>query len=87
MKTTLHMMALVLAVYLAGCRTQPATCSHAACYEYAAQVLAMPSCAGKVEEIGPCYARLSTEDGRVLYVGSPGASAEVVGFIHTLEKG
>jgi hypothetical protein len=87
MKTTLHIMALVLAVYLVGCRTQPATSSHAACYEYAAQVLAMPSCAAKVEELAPCYARLSTEDGRVLYVGSPGASPEVVGFIHTLQKG
>jgi hypothetical protein len=87
MKTTLHVMALALAVYLAGCRTPPATCSHAACYEYVAQVLAMPSCAAKVEETGPCYARLSTEAGGVLYVGSPGASPEVVGFIHTLQKG
>jgi hypothetical protein len=47
----------------------------------------MPSCTAKVEEIAPCYARLSTEDGRVLYVGSPGASLEVVGFVNTLQKG
>ena len=47
----------------------------------------MPSCAAKVEEFGPCFARLSTEDGRVLSVGSPGASPEVVGFVQTLRKG
>jgi hypothetical protein len=87
MKTTLHMMTLILAVYLVGCRTQPAASFHAARYEYAAQVLAMPSCAAKVEEIAPCYARLSSEDGRVLYIGSPGASPEVVAFIQTLQKG
>ncbi len=87
MKTILHIMSLALAVYLVGCRTEPATSTHAVCYEYAAQVLAMPSCAAKVEEIAPCYARLRTEEGRLLYVGSPGASPEIERFVQALEKG
>ena len=80
-------MALVLTVCLVGCRTQVATSSHADVYEHATQILALPSCAAKVEKIAPCYARLSTEDGRVLYIGSPGASPEVAGFVQTLQKG
>lgn len=78
---------LAAAMLLTGCATAPTTAQRTCVYEYVVQLLAMPSCSAKVEAIGPCYARLSTEDGRVLIVGSPGASWEVVGFVQTLQKG
>lgn len=68
-----------------GCTTPPTAAPLT--YEYVAQVRAMPSCTATVQEIAPCYARLKTEDGRVLYIGSPGAAPEVVGFVQTLQKG
>lgn len=74
---------------LAGCATSPtpAPATRGFTYEYAAQLVAMPSCAAKVETIFPCYARLIADDGTVLHVGSPGASLQVVGFVHSLEEG
>ena len=84
----LRILLCIVAIFcLAGCATTPTIAQREYRYEYVAQLLAMPSCAAKVEEIYPCYARLSTEDGKVLYVGSPGASPEVVGFVHTLQEG
>lgn len=87
MKTKFKMAVLVATVCLAGCMTRPVAPQHADVYEYVAQLLAMPSCSAKAEAIYPCYARLRTEDGRELCVGSPGASPEVVGFVHTLQQG
>jgi hypothetical protein len=78
---------LAAAMLLTGCGTAPTTAQGTYIYEYVVQLLAMPSCSAKVEAIAPCYARLSTEDGRVLIVGSPGASWEVVSFVQTLQKG
>ena len=84
----LHVSLCIVAITcLAGCATTPTTAQRAYVYEYVVQLLAMPSCSSKVEAIYPCYARFSTEDGRVLCVGSPGASPEVVGFVHTLQEG
>ncbi len=87
MKQLRVLLSIVAITCLAGCATTPTTAQHYYSYEYVAQLLAMPSCSARVEGIYPCYARLGTEDGKVLCVGSPGASPEVVGFVHTLQQG
>lgn len=64
--------------------TQPAAVPR---LDEVAAVLSMPPCTATVEKIVPCSARLRMEDGKALYIGSPAAGSEVVGFIQTLQEG
>jgi len=87
MKATLTLAAFIATVCLVGCMTHSRAPQQADVYDSPTQVLAMSSCRARVDEIAPCYARLRTEDGKVLSIGSPAASPEIVGFVHTLRKG
>ena len=85
----LSSLALFMVLCFSGCKTTPITtqCSDLI-YEYAAQVLAMPSCRATVVEVQVrCYARFKDDDGRTFYIGSPDSPPEVAGFVGTLEEG
>ena len=56
-------------------------------YEEVPQLMAMPARALTIESVSPCSARLRGRDGSAVYIGSPGAAPEVVGFVQTLERG
>ena len=62
----------------------PVKAEHGHVYEYTAQVLAMPSCSATMVKHHTCYVEFKNEDGRTFYIGSPGASREVAGFVSTL---
>ncbi len=61
-----------------------AKAEHRDIYEFTAQVLAMPSCSATMVAHHTCFVEFKTEDGRTFYVGSPGASPAVEGFVQTL---
>ena len=88
MRCLLFSMCLAAVLSSAGCSTTP---SHIGkyhyVYEYAAQVLAMPSCRATMELVSPCQRRFRTEGGRVFIIGSPGAEREVGRFLGSLEEG
>ncbi len=77
---------LLLAV-LMGCKTAPVAPQHTDVYESNLQVLAMPSCAAKMEAFCTCYALFTDAEGRKFYIGSPGASEDVGHFIASLKEG
>jgi hypothetical protein len=56
-------------------------------YETAEQIRAMFPCRAVVESAAPCSLLLTTADGRVFYLGSPGATGDVSGFLGTLQAG
>ena len=87
MKTRYFALALVAVVGFIGCRTRPAASAYPDCYEYVAQVLAMPSCSATVVERSPCVTTFKTPQGRMFYIGSPGAADEVRVFLQTLQDG
>ncbi|MBT3378682.1 MAG: hypothetical protein HN742_30570 [Lentisphaerae bacterium] len=70
-----------------GCATSSPCAGNHLHYEYAAQVLAMPSCKATMELVSPCKRRFRTASGRELLLGGPGADREVAGFLGTLEEG
>ena len=81
-------LALFALVCLAGCKTATVATPHPDEYEYTAQLLAMPSRAATVVDGEPCYRELKDDlDGRIFYIGSPGAADEIEHFIQTLEQG
>ena len=47
----------------------------------------IPRCEGTVVEKVPCAAVIKTADGQFLHIGSPGATADVAGFVTSLEEG
>jgi hypothetical protein len=55
--------------------------------ETAGQIRTMPACTATVVERSPCSVQLRTADGRVIAIGSPGASKEVAAFVGTLKVG
>ncbi len=87
MKTALSMFCLAVLLGGAGCSTPSYMGKYPPCYEYAAQVLAMPSCKATMAFVSPCERRFMTEDGREFWIGSPGADREVARFLGTLEDG
>lgn len=88
MRSTLLVLCAAAVLCGAGCMTMPPYMGkYPPCYEYTAQVLAMPSCHASVELFSPCERRFRTSDGGEFYIGSPGADAEVMGFLGTLEEG
>ena len=86
MKYLLLTMCLSI-VFLGGCATERSCIGNYLHYEYAAQVLAMPSCKATNELLSPCEDRFRTEGGRVFIIGGPGADQEIRGFLGTLEEG
>ncbi len=56
-------------------------------HDTAEQIKAMPPCRATVERKVVCYAVLRRADGKQFHIGSPGNTAEVHGFVDTLEKG
>jgi hypothetical protein len=87
-RTFLISFFLGITVHFAGCETAT-TETHGpyVVYEHAAQVSAMPSSSATTMEIGPCYAKFETKNGKTFYIGSPGADEEVMHFVATLELG
>jgi hypothetical protein len=84
----LFLMCLAGVFSSVGCSTTPSHIGKSRyVYEYAAQVLAMPSCRATVELVSPCQRRFRTERGRVFIIGSPGAAREVGSFLGSLEEG
>jgi len=79
---------LILMVWAqVGCGTAPKDPQVPKRYSQPEQVIAMPPCRVTVESLRPCDARLRTDDGTVLYLGSPAASFTVVRFVQTLQVG
>ena len=70
-----------------GCETAPVDPQPPKRYSQPAQVVAMPPCRARVESLRPCDAALRTDDGTLLYLGSPAASYTLVRFVHTLQVG
>ena len=87
MSNRVYLLWVVIGLCGAGCSTASRGGMYSHTYEYAAQVLAMPSCHAKVVTRAPCYARLVTSGGGTMYIGSPGAGQEVARFVGTLEEG
>jgi hypothetical protein len=70
-----------------GCGTAPGDPPPPQRYSQPAQVIGMPPCRATVESLRPCDAGLRTDDGALLYLGSPAASITVVRFVRTLQVG
>jgi hypothetical protein len=87
MKTALHFVYLAAFLTFVGCTAPSYTGKYPPCYEYTAQVLAMPTCEVTMELVSPCERYFRTEYGREFYIGSPGADEEVARFLGTLEEG
>jgi hypothetical protein len=58
-----------------------------ASYKTAEEIKAMRPCRATVERRVVCYVVLKSADGQKFHIGSPGNTAEVHGFIDTLEEG
>ena len=86
-KKFLRGVAVLLLAMLMGCKTAPVAPQHTEVYESNIQVLAMPSCAAKMEQFCTCYALFADAEGRTFYIGSPGASEDVEYFIASLKEG
>lgn len=56
-------------------------------YDTADQILALPACTLTDAQNHTCSAGFKDKDGRPFYIGGPGASREVAGFINSLEEG
>ena len=65
----------------------PQTHNRADSYTSADQVISMPRRTGIVEKKSPCSAHFRSSDGKAFSIGSPGATAEIIHFIGTLQKG
>ena len=87
MKYPLFLVCLSVVLCCTGCSTTPSHVGNYLHYEYAAQVLAMPSGRATVERISPCEWRFRTKSGREFLIGGPGAEREVREFLGTLEEG
>jgi hypothetical protein len=55
-------------------------------YDTAEFIQSMPRCTGSVLEKFPCCARMVAADGRKFWIGSPGATNEVVRFVEALAE-
>ncbi len=88
MRTFVRYTSLIIFLLVTGCTTTPSyQGKYPPCYEYAAQVLAMPSSKATMEFVSPCIRRFRTEDGAEFVIGGPGAEREVMRFLGTLEEG
>jgi hypothetical protein len=56
-------------------------------YETGEQIKAMPACRATPIHNGVCVFTFKTADGKLFYIGSPGATEEVEHFLHSLEIG
>ena len=77
---------MLAVVWLAGCRSAPVE-PRVDVYESNLQVLAMPSCAAKMDRFCTCHALFTDSTGRKFCIGSPGASEDVQHFIESLKEG
>ena len=87
MKTVMSLVCLTALLCGSGCSTPSYVGKYPPCYEYTAQVLAMPTCKATMELVSPCERYFRTEYGREFYIGSPGADQAVTQFLGTLEDG
>ena len=88
MRTLVLSSVLSLVVWAqVGCETAPGDPQPPQRYSQPAQVIGMPPCRATVESLRPCDAALRTDDGTVLYLGSPAAPITVVRFVRTLKVG
>ncbi len=73
---------------IAACKSPTAKPTRTEIFEFDAQVLAMPSRHATMLKLCPCFAEFKdSDDGRIFYIGSPGASPNVEGFIGSLKEG
>lgn len=91
MKTPARILAslCILAATAAACCTPPPLPAEppAMTYDTDPAIREMPRCKGTLVEKFPCCALLRAADGAKFWIGSPGATSEVVRFVATLEEG